>query len=208
MSLQYYLICIGLGLLISAPVGAIGTMCIRQCLVNGRMMGILSGVACALADAVYAAMTAFGITAVSSYLINHLHFIQLAGSFILLLNGIHLFLDKKAHLSTDNVHIEKRHRIKQLVNIFLITLINPVTIIAIPAIIAASGLLDHHATTAEAWSIVAGIISGTTLWWFFMATMISRYQNRINNRALLFLNHITGTLLCLAAICLTVNAMS
>ena len=61
--LKYFFICTALGMIVSAPIGAVGTLCIRQCLIYGRLMGILSGIACALADGVYAALAAFGFSA-------------------------------------------------------------------------------------------------------------------------------------------------
>jgi threonine/homoserine/homoserine lactone efflux protein len=41
------------GLSIAAPVGAIGLLCIRRSLAEGRAAGLLSGLGAATADAVY-----------------------------------------------------------------------------------------------------------------------------------------------------------
>ena len=55
-----------LGLAITAPVGPIGVLCISRTLSAGRAMGFATGLGAATADAVYGAVAAFGLTAVSS----------------------------------------------------------------------------------------------------------------------------------------------
>ena len=51
-----------IGLAIAAPVGAIGLLCIRRTLVEGRLVGLVSGLGAATADAVYGTVAAFGVT--------------------------------------------------------------------------------------------------------------------------------------------------
>ena len=53
------------GFSIAAPVGPIGVLCIRQTLAHGRATGIACGLGAATADAVYGAIAAFGLTAIS-----------------------------------------------------------------------------------------------------------------------------------------------
>lgn len=58
-----------IGLSVAAPVGPIGLLCINRTLSRGRTSGLVSGLGAASADAVYGAVAAFGLTAVSSLLI-------------------------------------------------------------------------------------------------------------------------------------------
>ena len=203
--LKHFVISIGLGIAVSAPIGSIGTLCIRQCLINGRMMGILSGLACGLADGVYAAIAAFGFSAVSDYLIEHMTIIQLVGIAALIINGIILFRDKINHLKLETTPISHHHKCMQLLSLFFITVINPATVIAIPAIMAASGLLSQTLTAPQAWGMVLGMITGTCIWWTCMAILICKNRHRFNNQLLLKLNHITGVILCLGATAIAIN---
>ncbi len=70
--LQSFFISMALGVMISAPMGAVGMLCLRQCIYNGMIMGMLAGLACALADGVYAAIAAFGFSKIEYILQTHI----------------------------------------------------------------------------------------------------------------------------------------
>src|SRR3990172_9156999 len=59
-----------LGFSIAAPVGPIGVLCIRRTLADGRVVGFISGLGAATADAMYGCIAAFGLTFISSILVN------------------------------------------------------------------------------------------------------------------------------------------
>lgn len=77
-----------LGLAISAPVGPIGVLCIRRTLAEGRVVGLVSGLGAATADALYGALVAFGLTAVTSLLVGGTFWLQLIGGLFLLYLGV------------------------------------------------------------------------------------------------------------------------
>ena len=60
-----------IGLSIAAPVGPIGVLCIRRTLAQGRSYGLVSGLGAATADAVYGCAAGFGLTFISSFLVDH-----------------------------------------------------------------------------------------------------------------------------------------
>ena len=57
------------GLALAMPVGPIGLLCIRRSLDDGFAMGFATGLGAAVADAGYGAVAAFGLTAVSAFLL-------------------------------------------------------------------------------------------------------------------------------------------
>ena len=61
---------IAIGFSIAAPVGPIGVLCIRRSLAEGSLMGLFNGLGAATADATYGFVAAFGLTAVSIFLLN------------------------------------------------------------------------------------------------------------------------------------------
>jgi threonine/homoserine/homoserine lactone efflux protein len=65
MDLTFFARGLAIGFAIAAPVGAIGLLCIRRTLADGRLVGFVSGLGAATADAVYGAIAALGLTAVS-----------------------------------------------------------------------------------------------------------------------------------------------
>ena len=59
-----------LGFTIAAAVGPISLLCIRRTLAEGRLVGLVSGLGVATADATYGAIAAFGLTAVTDLLVD------------------------------------------------------------------------------------------------------------------------------------------
>src|SRR4051812_43650135 len=72
-----------LGFAIAAPVGPIGVLCIRRSLADGQSSGLATGLGAATADAAYGCMAAFGLTAVSTFLVNQRFWLGLVGGIFL-----------------------------------------------------------------------------------------------------------------------------
>ena len=70
---------LAIGFGIAAPVGPIGILCIRRTLADGRAVGFASGLGAATADAMYGAVAAFGLTLVSSALVDRRRWLQAVG---------------------------------------------------------------------------------------------------------------------------------
>jgi threonine/homoserine/homoserine lactone efflux protein len=56
-----------LGFAIAAPVGPIGLLCIQRTLNQGRLVGLVSGLGAATADAIYGAIAAFGLSMIAAF---------------------------------------------------------------------------------------------------------------------------------------------
>ena len=77
-----------IGLAIAAPVGPIGLLCIHRSLLDGFKLGFMTGLGAAIADGVYGAVAAFGLSAVSSYLITHQIWVRSMGGLFIIKNGL------------------------------------------------------------------------------------------------------------------------
>ncbi len=88
MDIFYLLRGLVLGFAIAAPVGPIGVLCIRRTLADGRLVGFVTGLGAATADATYGAIAAFGISAVSAVLIGLRLWIHLLGALFLAWLGL------------------------------------------------------------------------------------------------------------------------
>ena len=59
------------GFVLAATVGPMWLLCLRRSLSAGTLAGFVSGMGIAVADALYGAVAAFGLTALSSFLRNN-----------------------------------------------------------------------------------------------------------------------------------------
>src|ERR1700689_5334867 len=96
MSLHFLFKGVIIGFSIAAPVGPIGVLCIRRSLADGVGMGFVSGLGAATADAAYGCVAAFGLTAISGFLVRQQFWLALIGGLFLCYLGVRTFLSKPA----------------------------------------------------------------------------------------------------------------
>src|SRR5690606_30664707 len=88
LDISYFARGLAIGFAIAAPVGAIGLLCIRRTLADGRLAGFVSGLGAATADALYGAVAALGLTAISGALMAHQDAVRLIGGLFLCYLGV------------------------------------------------------------------------------------------------------------------------
>ena len=73
VELLIYIIFRGLaiGILVSAPMGPIGVLCIQRTLNKGRRSGLATGIGASLSDLFYAMLTGFGLSIVVDFIENN-----------------------------------------------------------------------------------------------------------------------------------------
>ena len=80
-----------IGILVSAPMGPIGMLCIRRTLYKGRWHGFVTGLGAALSDVIYAALTCLGMGVVVNFIEANQAPLQLTGSIVLGIFGFYIF---------------------------------------------------------------------------------------------------------------------
>ena len=82
---------IAIGLIISAPMGPVGMLCIQRTLDKGRRAGFYTGIGAAISDLFYSLLTGFGLSFIEEFLERNQNVIQLVGSAVLIAFGVYLF---------------------------------------------------------------------------------------------------------------------
>ena len=59
-----------IGVVVSAPLGPVGVLCIQRTLNKGRWYGFVTGLGASLSDIAYALLTGYGMSFVSDYICN------------------------------------------------------------------------------------------------------------------------------------------
>lgn len=80
-----------IGLLVSAPMGPIGILCIQRTLSKGRLHGLASGIGAMLSDIIYAFITSLGMGMIVNFIEANESPLQIFGSIILGLFGYYIF---------------------------------------------------------------------------------------------------------------------
>ena len=183
---------IAIGFSIAAPVGPIGVLCIRRTLSEGRTSGFASGLGAATADAVYSCIAGFGLTFVSSFLIDQQVWIRLIGGLFLCYLGVRTLLASPAK---EPATAGGSGLIGAYGSTFMLTLTNPLTILSFAAIFAGLGIADADADYGAAITLVLGVFAGSGLWWLLLSAMAGVLRTRFNTRALLWVNRTSGIII-------------
>ncbi len=192
MSLDLFLKGILLGFSIAAPVGPIGVLCIRRTLANGRASGLATGLGAATADAVYGAIAAFGLTAISGFLVAQQSWLRLIGGAFLVYLGVRTMLSRPA---AEAAPAGSTTLAGDYTSTFLLTLTNPLTILSFVAVFAGLGLATSRQSYGSAAGLVAGVFCGSALWWLALSTGVSLFRSRFTPRSLRWVNIVSGVII-------------
>jgi threonine/homoserine/homoserine lactone efflux protein len=180
-----------IGFSLAAPVGPIGLLCIRRSLAEGRVVGLVTGLGAATADAAYGTVAAFGLTAVSGFLVAQRLWLGLLGGAFLCCLGVRTFIsapaDRAAKTRGDGL-------LSAYASTFILTLTNPMTIVSFVAIFAGLGVgasSDYLPATA----LVAGIFLGSALWWVLLSTGVASAGLRLTGGWMRVVDHVSGAMI-------------
>ena len=176
------------GFLLAATVGPMWVLCLRRTLASGPLVGLASGLGIALADGFYGAVAAFGLTAISGFLLAHAFWIGLGGAAFLIFLGVKTLIAKPEIAETGDNAISLPAAFLSTLGL---TLTNPPTIVAFAAIFAGLGLVSSADYGAAA-LIVAGVFAGSAAWWVILALAAGKLRNRIGPRLFRAVNIVAG----------------
>lgn len=179
------------GFVLAATVGPMWVLCFRRTLAQGTLAGFASGMGIAVADGIYGAIAAFGLSAVSGFLLAQGFWLGLAGAAYLLWLGARALLAAPAPLDGGPAEAPARSLAAAFGSTLALTLANPPTILAFVAIFASLGL-GASAGYAAAGLIVAGVFLGSAAWWVILALGAGRLRGRIGPGLARAVNVVSG----------------
>jgi len=192
MDTTFFLRGLAIGFAIAAPVGAIGLLCIRRTLADGRLAGFVSGLGAATADALYGAVAALGLTAVSTAIVERQALVRLLGGCFLCYLGARTALTSRP---TETRAGAARGLASAYVSTFALTLTNPTTILSFAAVFAGMGLGTLARDRRSVLLLVVGVFVGSALWWLLLSGGVGLARRALTAERLCWVNRLSGALL-------------
>ena len=192
MEVSFFFKAMLIGLSIAAPVGPIGLLCIQRTLTQGMRTGFVSGMGAACADAVYGAIGAFGMVAVTDYFVSLSMPLAIGGALFLGWMGVKLLLTNNEAGMAASAGAQAASR--AFISVFALTLANPMTIISFVAVfasIAGPKVLGH----AAAGLMVLGVFLGSAIWWLLLSAGVALLSRQVGTGLQGFINRVGGLLL-------------
>ncbi len=208
-----------LGLLIAAPVGPVGLLCIRRTLQKGTLIGLATGIGAAFSDALFGAIAVYSVSAILGFISQHEASIRIVGGLIVLGAAWHTWFDhpkpphqpefvtKVMHMSPDDDDDEssengasppKTHlppktgpmaALRASLTGFIITMTNPLTLFATMAFVASFGTARGK---LESNVLILGIFCGSALWWFLLSGGVSLLRRHFTEKRIVTVNRLTA----------------
>ena len=180
-----------LGFSIAAPVGPIGVLVIRHSITSGRGAGLMTGLGAAAADGLYGLAGGLGLSAVSTLLVEHALWLKLGGGAFLLWLGIRTIVGLSG--SEERKAVRSGHTRTFLTGLVL-TLSNPLTMLSFAAMFAGLGVGAGTGSNSVGW-LVAGVFTGSALWWLILSTTASLARTRMTPERLRWVNRASGVII-------------
>jgi threonine/homoserine/homoserine lactone efflux protein len=180
-----------IGFTIAAAVGPISLLTIRRTIAHGRLYGLVSGLGVATADASYAGIAAFGLTAVTTLLVSGRFLLGVVGGAIIVLLGVRTMLSRPGEVVRE---ADRPGLPGAFASIFALTMTNPMTILSFAAVFAGLGLATG-ASFVDALVLTLAVWAGSSLWWVVLTAIVGWLRLRVSTTALLWVNRISGATL-------------
>ena len=113
-----------IGIIVSAPMGPIGILCVQRTLNRGRLHGLATGLGAMLSDLIYASATLIGLGFIDDFLNNNQLLIQSIGSIVIILFGVALFYTNPMKVVKPRTKIPETRYNQYFVTAFFLTLSN------------------------------------------------------------------------------------
>lgn len=179
-----------IGLAIAAPVGPIGLLCIQRTLDFGPRIGLATGLGAAVADAIYGAIGAFGVTALITLLTNARSPLAIGGALFLLWMAWTAW--QSAEPKQTGVARKSISGLHAFGGTFLVTMANPATILSFIAVF--SSLAGDRSVTSPVW-MIAGVFIGSAIWWFLLVGIVGSLRHRLQSKHLQWIRRSSAVLL-------------
>ncbi len=194
MPLELFVGGVAAGFSLAVPIGPIGILCIKRTMTGGSRKGLLVGLSAALADIIYAAVAAFGVSFVQTFIDDQQHLIRIAGGLILLVIGFRVF---RTIPRLDASPATARRTASEFFSTFLLALTNPLTLFGFVGALSGLGVDGTRATPSSLLPLLAGVFCGSFLWFTLITGLVGLFKVNLGARGLAPTNKIAGSLLML-----------
>ncbi|MBR2359829.1 MAG: LysE family translocator [Bacteroidaceae bacterium] len=189
------------GVVVSAPMGPVGVLCIQRTLNKGRWYGFVTGLGAALSDIIYALITGYGMSFVVEFIENPqtLYYSQLIGSVMLFCFGVYTFRSNPAQ-NIRPISANKGSLVRNFVTAFFVTLSNPFIILLFIGLFARFSFVLPERFFYEQSIGYLAIVGGAITWWFLITYLVNKLRTRFDLRGIWILNRIIGVVVMIASV--------
>jgi len=180
-----------IGIVVSAPMGPVGVLCVQRTLNKGRWYGFVTGLGASISDIIYALLTGYGMSFIFDFINANIFYLQLLGSIMLLFFGIYTYRSNPVQ-SIRPVSHNKGTYLHNFITAFLVTLSNPLIIFLFIGLFARFAFVLPGIPVGQQLTGYLAIFLGAVAWWFGITYFINKVRAKFNVRGIWMINRIIG----------------
>lgn len=200
---------IAIGLSVTAPLGAVNILVIRNAIRRGFAVALLVGLGAVAADGFYAVIAAYGVSSAAHVITDYARPLMLTGGVLLVLLGVRL---ARSRIGLGELQLQapprKRQVLAKMLTAFGLTITNPGIFFGFLVIF---GTMNAVLRLDDSWhrppTVVAGVVTGGALWWLFLSFAVSRFKARISEKTFGRINRWSGILIAAFGFALLMEAV-
>ena len=189
-----------IGILVSAPMGPVGILCVQRTLSKGRWFGFAAGLGATLSDLIYATLTCLAMGMISDFVDTYRLLLQIFGSVVLVGFGFYLFRSNPSR----SIHAQKEKKLSYTQDFFTSFLLTFSNVLIVFLYIGLYARFDFVKPQDSIWELLGGGLSGVfigaVMWWFIITSLVSMLRRWFNLRSLWILNRIVGIIIVVIAL--------
>jgi threonine/homoserine/homoserine lactone efflux protein len=185
-----------MGVLLSTPLGPVNLLGLQRAVERGFLGGMAAGLGIMLGDGLIALCAALGVNAITGAIREYRTAIQIVGGLALLGAGLRLYYAPVA-ISTEAQADKARLQdyAWEIPQMFLLTITNPGAVLSGIAIYGGVSSFLEVESHVDALTLVASIMGGSFLYWFFVSERVSRVRHHLDHVKLGQINRVAGLVL-------------
>ena len=187
-----------IGVVVAAPIGPVNLIVIRRTLAHGLLNGFLVGLGAAVGDGVFAAITAYGMTALGQVIAGYGVGLQIAGALLLLGFGVHTYyMTPQDQPPAERVASGYDAKLAAATaSAFFLTITNPATLLGFAALFAGLGILaESDGSFLAASTVVLSVLAGSAGWWLALSAITSLIHHQITPKRMRQINQASGIMI-------------
>ncbi|WP_024993633.1 LysE family translocator [Phocaeicola paurosaccharolyticus] len=187
------------GVVVSAPLGPVGVLCIQRTLNKGRWYGFVTGLGASLSDISYALLTGYGMSFMDQFLTKNQILLQIIGSIMLFLFGVYTFRSNPVQ-SIRPLSSTPGSYLHNFITAFFVTLSNPLIIFLFIGLFARLSFVMPGSPVGFQLVGYIAIVLGALSWWFGITYFVNKVRTRFNLRGIWMLNRIIGVIVMVLSV--------
>ncbi len=163
-----------IGIVISAPLGPVGVLCLRETIHGGKNEGLLTGVGATLSDILYGFVVYLGVGLVLDFVVQYDSILRLIGGVIIVAFSLLLYRKSKQEIKHNPTkRLSKLHGTRKVLTAFLVTISNPfIMLLMLPLYTRFQFVQETSNPILELFIALLGLGLGCMIWWYILTSFV------------------------------------